>query len=146
MAEALDSYVIRGVTNNIPLLRDIITEKRFVTGDISTKYLPQVYPEGFKGKQLNDTEREDLAALAACVGVKRTLRDRSFKQQQSSVSTLKEHQFEVKLNDLKRHIRVVPTERNGEKFFEVSFYRNNEVCFYRYFVLGSGRWQKEYHD
>jgi propionyl-CoA carboxylase alpha chain len=49
MAKALDSYVIRGVTNNISLLRDIITEERFVKGNISTKYLPQVYPEGFKG-------------------------------------------------------------------------------------------------
>lgn len=47
---ALDSYVIRGVTNNIPLLRDILTEKRFRKGEISTNYLPQVYPEGFKGK------------------------------------------------------------------------------------------------
>lgn len=50
MARALDSYVIRGVTHNIPLLRDIITEKRFVSGDISTKYLTETYPDGFKGR------------------------------------------------------------------------------------------------
>lgn len=49
MAKALDSYVIRGVTHNIPLLRDIVTEKRFVSGNISTKYLSEVYPDGFKG-------------------------------------------------------------------------------------------------
>lgn len=48
--KALDSYVIRGVTNNIPLLRDILTEDKFKRGDISTNYLPQVYPDGFKGK------------------------------------------------------------------------------------------------
>lgn len=40
-----------GVTHNIPLLRDIVTEERFVAGDISTKYLPTVYPDGFKGQQ-----------------------------------------------------------------------------------------------
>lgn len=117
------------MTNNIPLLRDIITEKRFVAGDISTKYLPQIYPEGFKGKQLNDTEQENLVALAACVGVKRALRDRSFKQQQSSVSTPKEHQFEVKLNDLKRHLRVVPTEKNGVKLFEVCLFCEGRILF-----------------
>lgn len=39
-----------GVTHNIPLLRDIITEDRFVRGDISTNYLPEVFPDGFKGK------------------------------------------------------------------------------------------------
>jgi hypothetical protein len=31
-----------GVTHNIPLLRDILTERRFVEGDINTKYLPEV--------------------------------------------------------------------------------------------------------
>ncbi|CAJ0583766.1 unnamed protein product, partial [Mesorhabditis spiculigera] len=30
MRDALDHYVIRGVTNNIPLLRDIVEEKRFL--------------------------------------------------------------------------------------------------------------------
>ena len=110
-----------GVTNNIPLLRDIITEERFVSGDISTKYLPQVYPEGFKGKQLTDPERESLVALAACVAVKGALRDRSFRQQQSKVTLPKDYSFEVKLNDFKRNIRVTPTEKNGNKQFEVGY-------------------------
>lgn len=47
--KALDSYVIRGVTNNIPLIRDILNEEKFRKGEISTNYLPQVYPDGFKG-------------------------------------------------------------------------------------------------
>lgn len=38
-----------GVAHNVPLLRDVVTEKRFVEGDISTKYLPETYPDGFKG-------------------------------------------------------------------------------------------------
>ena len=42
-------FNITGVTHNIPLLRDILTEKRFVEGDISTNYLPEVFPDGFKG-------------------------------------------------------------------------------------------------
>lgn len=122
-------FLQQGVTNNIPLLRDIVTEKRFVTGDISTKYLPQVYPEGFKGKQLNNTEQANLVALAASVGVKRAMRDRSFKQQQSNVTAEKEYQFEVKLNDAKHKIRVVPTEKNGVKLFEVCFFQRVETFF-----------------
>ena len=122
-------------------MRDIITEQRFVTGDISTKYLPQVYPEGFKGKQLKEDERDGLLAFAACVGVKRAMRDRSFKQQQPNVTTQKEYQFEVKLNDFKRTIRVVPTEKNGEKLFEVCFsLEKREVLLERLLSLGSSRW------
>ncbi|KAH0624516.1 hypothetical protein JD844_032080, partial [Phrynosoma platyrhinos] len=50
MEEALDNYVIRGVAHNIALLREVITHPRFVQGDISTKFLPEVYPDGFKGR------------------------------------------------------------------------------------------------
>uniref|UniRef100_A0A452HJB2 Propionyl-CoA carboxylase alpha chain, mitochondrial n=1 Tax=Gopherus agassizii TaxID=38772 RepID=A0A452HJB2_9SAUR len=49
MEEALDNYVIRGVTHNIALLREVIIHPRFVQGDVSTKFLPDVYPDGFKG-------------------------------------------------------------------------------------------------
>uniref|UniRef100_A0A8C3S8N4 Propionyl-CoA carboxylase alpha chain, mitochondrial n=1 Tax=Chelydra serpentina TaxID=8475 RepID=A0A8C3S8N4_CHESE len=49
MEEALDNYVIRGVTHNIALLREVIIHPRFVQGNISTKFLPDVYPDGFKG-------------------------------------------------------------------------------------------------
>uniref|UniRef100_A0A8C4VC96 Propionyl-CoA carboxylase alpha chain, mitochondrial n=1 Tax=Falco tinnunculus TaxID=100819 RepID=A0A8C4VC96_FALTI len=49
MEEALDNYVIRGVAHNISLLREVIIHPRFVQGDISTKFLPEIYPDGFKG-------------------------------------------------------------------------------------------------
>lgn len=49
MRDALDNYVIRGVTHNIPLLRDVVTEHRFLSGDITTKYLMETYPDGFAG-------------------------------------------------------------------------------------------------
>lgn len=46
---ALDHYVIRGVTHNIPLLRDILNEKNFNDGNFTTNYLPETYPDGFQG-------------------------------------------------------------------------------------------------
>ncbi|XP_042857988.1 propionyl-CoA carboxylase alpha chain, mitochondrial-like [Penaeus japonicus] len=76
--KALDAYVIRGVTHNIPLLRDILTEARFVSGNISTNYLPEVYPDGFKGKQLSPKEKAELTAVLASIYVKDALRSRNF--------------------------------------------------------------------
>lgn len=76
MSKALDNYVIRGVTNNISLLRDITTEKRFVEGNISTKYLGTVYPEGFKGKVLNKIEQNELIGMAATIVSKEILRNK----------------------------------------------------------------------
>jgi propionyl-CoA carboxylase alpha chain len=80
MAKALDSYVIRGVTHNIPLLRDIITENRFVSGNISTKYLMETYPEGFKGTKLTPGEYNDLLAVGTAVFLKDALRDQQLEK------------------------------------------------------------------
>ncbi|XP_013394907.1 propionyl-CoA carboxylase alpha chain, mitochondrial-like isoform X2 [Lingula anatina] len=81
MAKALDHYAIRGVTHNIPLLRDIMTEDRFVRGDITTSYLQEVYPDGFKGKKLTSKQQNHLIAVACAVHVKEALRQRSFTNQ-----------------------------------------------------------------
>lgn len=78
MEEALDNYVIRGVTHNISLLREVIIHPRFVQGDISTKFLPEVYPDGFKGHQLTDRERRELLATAASLYVAEQLRSQRF--------------------------------------------------------------------
>jgi len=42
-------FAASGVKHNIPLLRDIIQQKRFVSGDINTNFIPDVYPGGFEG-------------------------------------------------------------------------------------------------
>ncbi|NXV00189.1 PCCA carboxylase, partial [Cettia cetti] len=78
MEEALDNYVIRGVAHNISLLREVIVHPRFVQGDISTKFLPEVYPEGFKGHKLTDLERRQLLATAASLYVAEQLRSQRF--------------------------------------------------------------------
>uniref|UniRef100_A0A8D3CCF4 Propionyl-CoA carboxylase n=1 Tax=Scophthalmus maximus TaxID=52904 RepID=A0A8D3CCF4_SCOMX len=74
MEDALDNYVIRGVTHNIPLLREIITHPRFISGDISTNFLPEVYPDGFKGHQLEADKRRELLASAAALYITAQLR------------------------------------------------------------------------
>lgn len=46
---ATDMNIIVGVNHNIPVLRDIITQPKFVSGDITTNFIKDVYPNGFKG-------------------------------------------------------------------------------------------------
>lgn len=38
------------MTYNVSLLRDVLNHPKFRLGDITTKFLPQEYPSGFKGK------------------------------------------------------------------------------------------------
>ena len=78
MQRALDSYVIQGVTHNIPLLRAVISHPRFQSGKISTKFLAEEYPGGFPGYQLDDAAKKELLAVAAGIYAKRAIRDRTW--------------------------------------------------------------------
>jgi len=73
---ALDHYVIRGVTHNIPLLRDVLTEKTFNGGTFTTSYLQETYPEGFQGVQLTKSDSLALSSLAAVIHCKEAERAR----------------------------------------------------------------------
>ncbi|XP_069692302.1 propionyl-CoA carboxylase alpha chain, mitochondrial-like isoform X2 [Periplaneta americana] len=88
--KALDSYVIRGVTHNIPLLRDILTEKNFVAGSLSTNYLNEVYPDGFKGKQLTKADKQRILSVASCVYSKVDLRSYIFLNERPSTAKHKD--------------------------------------------------------
>ncbi|XP_074048071.1 propionyl-CoA carboxylase alpha chain, mitochondrial isoform X3 [Macrotis lagotis] len=88
MDAALDSYVIRGVTHNIALLREVINHKRFIEGDINTKFLSDVYPDGFKGHKLTQTEKQQLMAIASSLYVSFQLRAQRF-EENSRVPILK---------------------------------------------------------
>merc|ERR1711936_872259 len=73
---ALDHYVIRGVTHNIPLLRDVLTEPTFNSGTFTTSYLLETYPGGFQGVKLTSADTMNLSSLAAVIYFKELERAR----------------------------------------------------------------------
>jgi len=78
MLDALDNYVIRGVTHNIPLCHEVLRNPRFIEGDISTNFLPEVYPDGFMPPVLDEQERTNLAAIACAFYSRKESLKRSF--------------------------------------------------------------------
>lgn len=56
MLNALDNYVITGVVHNIPLLREILIQDSFLSGNINTGFLPTFFPKGFQGHLLNENQ------------------------------------------------------------------------------------------
>ncbi|KAJ2767133.1 hypothetical protein IWQ56_003446, partial [Coemansia nantahalensis] len=75
MSRALDRYLITGVTHNIPLLRDVVGSADFGRGRITTAFLAQHYPTGFKGHRLTPQTAEQLAASAAAMHFVREARE-----------------------------------------------------------------------
>ncbi|XP_008062099.2 propionyl-CoA carboxylase alpha chain, mitochondrial isoform X1 [Carlito syrichta] len=116
MEDALDNYVIRGVTHNIALLREVIINSRFVKGDISTKFLSDVYPDGFKGHKLTNSERNQLLAIASSLFVAFQLRAQHF-QGPSRVPIVKPNmtswELSIKLHD---EVHTVVASNSGSTF------------------------------
>jgi len=65
MREALDSYVIHGVKHNIPFLRELCDHPRFISGDITTKFIEEEYPDGFQVPEMTDEIRNSLMVTSA---------------------------------------------------------------------------------
>jgi len=67
MREALDGFEVEGIGHNLPFLSAVMDHPRFVSGDISTGFIAEEYPEGFAGAVLPDAELERVAAAAAAM-------------------------------------------------------------------------------
>ncbi len=67
MRQALDRYYIRGLNHNIPFLADVLNSKRFQSGNITTNYIAEEYPDGFTGGALTDETRKIMIAVAQTV-------------------------------------------------------------------------------
>uniref|UniRef100_A0A9L0JCU5 Propionyl-CoA carboxylase alpha chain, mitochondrial n=1 Tax=Equus asinus TaxID=9793 RepID=A0A9L0JCU5_EQUAS len=118
MEDALDNYVIRGVTHNIALLREVIINSRFIKGDINTKFLSDVYPDGFKGHKLTENERNQLLAIASSLFVASQLRAQRFLEHENSrVPIIKPQvatwELSIKLRD---EVHTVVASNSGPTF------------------------------
>jgi len=64
MREALNGFVIRGVSSNIPFQSALLAHPRFVAGQFSTGFLAEHYPTGFSTALVPHDDPEFLLALA----------------------------------------------------------------------------------
>lgn len=77
-AHALDSYIIRGVQHNAPLLRSVLDHPDFVAGSISTAFLAEHFPTAESSAPLHlpltKKQESDVIVLAASLQYWRELR------------------------------------------------------------------------
>ncbi len=80
MAEALDSFVIRGIRNNISFMRNILSVKSFIEGDYSTDFISEVWPGGYINLNHDENLIKYVIAIGAFIDCKFRYRDldRSF--------------------------------------------------------------------
>jgi propionyl-CoA carboxylase alpha chain len=80
-AEALDSFYIDGVQHNIPFLTALMQHPRWRAGRLSTAFIREEFPNGFKPRSPAGDELETLAAVAAVIDHSSNVRRRLITQQ-----------------------------------------------------------------
>jgi propionyl-CoA carboxylase alpha chain len=67
MADALDDYYIRGVSHNISFLNALIMHPRFREGRLTTNFIAEEYPDGFRAADVPQTDPVIPVAIVAVV-------------------------------------------------------------------------------
>ncbi|WP_293663148.1 biotin/lipoyl-containing protein, partial [Rhodoferax sp. OV413] len=67
MREALNGFVIRGVSSNIPFQAALLAHPKFVSGEFNTGFIAEHYGKGFFAEDVPHDDPGFLAALAAFV-------------------------------------------------------------------------------
>ncbi|WP_163846887.1 acetyl-CoA carboxylase biotin carboxylase subunit [Pseudooceanicola aestuarii] len=66
MRVALDKFEVEGIGHNLPFLAAVMDHPKFVSGEMTTAFIGEEYPDGFDGVSLpEDTLRRIAAACAA---------------------------------------------------------------------------------
>ncbi len=79
--EALDRFEIEGLGHNIDFVSAIMQHPRFRSGELTTGFIAEEYPDGFTGAATSDEALGHLAAIAGFVATARADRARQIDQQ-----------------------------------------------------------------
>ncbi len=67
MREALNGFVIRGISSNIPFQSALLAHPDFQSGNFNTGFIAQQYPQGFVAEDVPHDDALFLVALAAVI-------------------------------------------------------------------------------
>ena len=79
MREALNAFVIRGVSSNIPFQAALLAHPKFVAGDFNTGFIAEEYGKGFRSEDVPHGDPDFLVALASAAY-------RRYRERASSIS------------------------------------------------------------
>ena len=115
MREALNGFVIRGISSNIPFQAALLAHPKFVAGDFNTGFIAENYAGGFRAEDVPHSDPDFLVALAAWA-------NRRALQRSAGISgQMRGHEFKVgedyvvvKLDAEGRHARQPAKVRDYE--------------------------------
>ncbi|MBV1864108.1 MAG: acetyl/propionyl/methylcrotonyl-CoA carboxylase subunit alpha [Rhodobacteraceae bacterium] len=67
MRNALDGFEVEGIGHNLPFLSAVMDHPKFVSGEMTTAFIEEEFPEGFMGVDLEEAALKRIAATAAAM-------------------------------------------------------------------------------
>ena len=123
MNDALDAYYIRGVSHNIGFLNALIAHPRFLEGRLTTNFIAEEYPDGFRASDVPHGEPEIPVAMAAAIH--RAYMDRAARLDGQLPSHEREvgEDFVVTIGREQHPAKVIPVEGGYEVGIGENVYR-----------------------
>jgi len=89
MREALNGFVIRGISSNVPFQAALLAHPKFVAGDFNTGFIAEHYGKGFRAEDVSHDDPDFLVALAAYVN------RRALQRSAGITGQMRGHEFRV---------------------------------------------------
>ncbi|MCE3269978.1 MAG: accA [Ramlibacter sp.] len=130
MRDALNGFVIRGISSNIPFQAALLAHPKFVAGDFNTGFIAEHYGSGFRAEDVPHDDPDFLVALAAyanrralqrSAGISGQMRGHEFKVGEDFVvvrldSGGKHHRQPATVRDFEAQSGSSVVETNGKKY------------------------------
>lgn len=106
MADALDRFYIDGIQHNVPFLSAIMQHERWVTGNISTNFIADEYPDGFEPRKAEGEALKVLSCVAAAIDYLSNTRRRDISDQMHGRRVVFAEDRVVVISDERQDLRV----------------------------------------
>ena len=67
MRNALDAFEVEGIGHNLPFVAAVMDHPKFISGDMTTAFIAEEYPDGFEGVELPEATLRKVAAACAAM-------------------------------------------------------------------------------
>jgi len=105
-ADALDAFYIDGISHNIPFLSALMQHPRWRSGNISTGFIKEEFPEGFTPRAPEGAELRVLACIAASIDHKGNQRRRAITNQMTGTPVQFASRRVVRVGAATQHVEV----------------------------------------
>jgi propionyl-CoA carboxylase alpha chain len=120
MCEALDMFELEGIGHNLPFLSAVMGHDRFRSGNITTAFIAEEYPEGFKGVELTDGELHSIASGAAAMMVVEAERREALQSIDLGSTNHGEYEYVVQIGETPIPVQVSRSDDKVEGTFDIS--------------------------